>query len=54
MIVYRTYFDALMIWITVYIIETYRENELLQHEIQRAEKLKVVGQMAESVAHEKR
>ena len=42
----------LMMWITVYIIETYRENEILQHEIQKAEKLKVVGQMAASVAHE--
>lgn len=39
-------------WIAIYLIETFRENERLQLEVQKAEKLNVVGQMAASVAHE--
>ncbi|MCD8510518.1 MAG: HAMP domain-containing histidine kinase [Bacillus sp. (in: Bacteria)] len=41
-----------MAWIAIYLIETFRENERLQLEVQKAEKLHVVGQMAASVAHE--
>lgn len=42
----------LMIWLIVYMIETFRENDYLQMEMQKSEKLYIVGQMAASVAHE--
>lgn len=40
------------IFVAVYIIETFHENERLQQELQRSEKLNVIGQMAASIAHE--
>lgn len=38
--------------IVIYLIEIFHENERLQIELHRSEKLNVVGQMAASVAHE--
>ncbi len=46
------FMHLLMIWLAFYMIETFRENEFLQMEMQKTEKLYIVGQMAASVAHE--
>ncbi|GED13465.1 ATP-binding protein [Aneurinibacillus migulanus] len=40
------------IWIAVYLIENMRKNIMMQQEIQRAEKLYAMGELAASVAHE--
>ncbi|WP_216827602.1 sensor histidine kinase [Alkalihalobacterium elongatum] len=42
----------LMMWICIYVIETIREHGQLRVELQKSEKLNIVGQMAASVAHE--
>lgn len=47
-----TFMQLLLTWLTVYMIETFRENDRLQLEMQNSEKLYIVGQMAASVAHE--
>ncbi|MCM3713315.1 ATP-binding protein [Alkalihalobacillus oceani] len=41
-----------MMWVVVYMIETFRENDYLHMEMQKSEKLYIIGQMAASVAHE--
>ncbi|MCD8502824.1 MAG: hypothetical protein LRY71_15620 [Bacillaceae bacterium] len=41
-----------MIWIFICIIETLIEKDMLKKQIEKAEKLNIVGQMAASVAHE--
>ncbi|HEU4964140.1 MAG TPA: ATP-binding protein [Bacilli bacterium] len=40
------------IWITVYLIENIRYKAMMHAEVQRAEKLDVLGQLAASIAHE--
>ncbi|MEB1809166.1 MAG: HAMP domain-containing histidine kinase [Bacillaceae bacterium] len=42
----------LMMWVCIYIIETIREHGQLRVELEKSEKLNIVGQMAASVAHE--
>lgn len=41
-------------WIAVYLIENMREKAALRFEIQQAEKLRIMGQLAASIAHEVR
>lgn len=41
-------------WIAVYLIENLREKAALRFEIQQAEKLRIMGQLAASIAHEVR
>lgn len=40
------------IWMTVYLVENMRQKSVMQTEVQRAEKLDVLGQLAASIAHE--
>jgi two-component system, sporulation sensor kinase B len=42
----------LAMWMSSYIIEMMRENASMREEIQRAEKMQVVGELAASIAHE--
>ena len=54
-IIFYLFFIALHLitmWFIIYLIEIYKQNEELQLELHRSEKLRVVGQMAASVAHE--
>ncbi len=44
--------NSLLAWFSIYLIESHRENILLRKEIQRNEKMQVVGELAASVAHE--
>lgn len=39
-------------WISIYIIETLRDNIRMRDEIQRSEKLQVLGELAATIAHE--
>lgn len=39
-------------WITIFIIENIRDNHRLQQEVQQMEKLKVLGELTSSFAHE--
>lgn len=41
-----------LVWVCIYIIETLIEKDILKKQIEKAEKLNIVGQMAASVAHE--
>ncbi|TCP55699.1 two-component system sporulation sensor kinase B [Tumebacillus sp. BK434] len=41
-------------WISVYLIENMREKAALRFEIQQAEKMRIMGQLAASIAHEVR
>jgi two-component system sporulation sensor kinase B len=43
---------TLCMWMTVYMIETMKENAAMREELQRAEKLQVLGELAASIAHE--
>jgi two-component system sporulation sensor kinase B len=45
---------ALSMWLVVYIKEFFEENKRLHTEIERSEKMNVVGQLAAAVAHEVR
>lgn len=44
--------NAIIIWLSVYLLETHLERRSLLKELQRAETFNVVGQLAASVAHE--
>jgi len=44
--------NSITVWLTVHLLESYREKTELLNEIRKNEKLHVVGQMAASVAHE--
>ncbi|WP_147534622.1 ATP-binding protein [Bacillus marasmi] len=44
--------NAITVWLAVHLIESYLEKEQLIKEVQKNEKLQVVGQVAASVAHE--
>ncbi|RFU65081.1 ATP-binding protein [Peribacillus glennii] len=44
--------NGLMAWFAIYLMESHREKMLLMKEVQRNEKMHVVGQLAASVAHE--
>ncbi|MGZ4032027.1 MAG: histidine kinase dimerization/phospho-acceptor domain-containing protein, partial [Tumebacillaceae bacterium] len=44
--------QLLTMWMTVYMVETLRENIRMRHEVQRMEKLHVLGELAASIAHE--
>ncbi|MBM7652822.1 sensor histidine kinase [Neobacillus cucumis] len=44
--------NGIMAWFAIYLIESHREKILLRKEIQRNEKMQVVGELAASVAHE--
>ncbi|MCM3033992.1 HAMP domain-containing sensor histidine kinase [Niallia sp. MER 6] len=44
--------NGLLAWFSIYLIESHREKMLLRKEIQRNEKMQVVGELAASVAHE--
>lgn len=44
--------NGLSVWLAVHLLESYREKKELQKEVQKGEKLMVVGQVAASVAHE--
>ncbi len=44
--------NALTVWLSVHLLELHREKQELVREIQKNEKLNVVGQVAASVAHE--
>lgn len=44
--------NALTVWLAVHLIESHKEKQELIKEIQKQEKLQVVGQVAASVAHE--
>lgn len=43
---------VLAMWMAIYIIEMMRENLILWKEIERAEKMYVLGELAASIAHE--
>ncbi|WP_232463535.1 ATP-binding protein [Tumebacillus avium] len=45
---------GITMWIAVYLIENMREKAALRFEIQQAEKLRIMGQLAASIAHEVR
>lgn len=47
-------FQGIGMWMTVYIIETYQTNINLSQDLQRAEKLKSVSELAASISHEVR
>ncbi|MGG5252362.1 ATP-binding protein [Neobacillus sp. SM06] len=42
------------IWLSVFLIETFHEHMKLRNEIQQAEKMQVLGELAASIAHEVR
>jgi two-component system, sporulation sensor kinase B len=44
--------NVLSVWLAVHLMETHMEKQALIKEIQKSEKLQVVGQVAASVAHE--
>ncbi|NMD72852.1 HAMP domain-containing histidine kinase [Bacillus sp. DNRA2] len=44
--------NAVTVWLAVHLLESYREKQELMKEVQKNEKLQVVGQVAASVAHE--
>ena len=44
--------NGLSVWLAVHLLESYREKKELEREVQKSEKLLVVGQVAASVAHE--
>ncbi|MGJ7922277.1 ATP-binding protein [Neobacillus sp. LXY-4] len=44
--------NAITLWLAVHLMESYQEKQDLVKEIQKNEKLQVVGQVAASVAHE--
>ncbi|CAH0346669.1 HAMP domain-containing sensor histidine kinase [Bacillus sp. CECT 9360] len=44
--------NGITVWLAIHLMESHREKQELLKEIQRNEKLHVVGQMAASVAHE--
>ncbi|WP_180956603.1 sensor histidine kinase [Bacillus canaveralius] len=44
--------NGITVWLTIHLMESYREKKKLLKEIRKNEKLHVVGQMAASVAHE--
>lgn len=47
-----SFFNAFAIWMVVFLIETIRENAVMQQEMQRSEKMHVLGELAASIAHE--
>ncbi|WP_180954614.1 HAMP domain-containing sensor histidine kinase [Bacillus sp. V5-8f] len=44
--------NGIMAWFSIYLMESHREKMALIKEVQRNEKMQVVGQLAASVAHE--
>jgi two-component system, sporulation sensor kinase B len=44
--------NALSVWLAVHLMESYKEKQELVKQVQKNEKLQVVGQVAASVAHE--
>ncbi|WOD65534.1 HAMP domain-containing histidine kinase (plasmid) [Niallia taxi] len=44
--------NGILAWFSIYLIESHREKVLLRKEVQRNEKMQVVGELAASVAHE--
>jgi len=50
--IYYSMVVSLCMWMTAYVIETMRENILMRDEIQRSEKMQVLGELASTIAHE--
>jgi two-component system sporulation sensor kinase B len=50
--IFYCFFHICMMWVVTYLIERYKVNTALIREMQRAEKLNVLSELAASVAHE--
>jgi two-component system, sporulation sensor kinase B len=46
------FLHVLAMWVSVHLIEKMQENEEMEKEVQKAEKLHVLGELAASIAHE--
>ncbi|MFC5986619.1 ATP-binding protein [Marinicrinis lubricantis] len=50
--IYYCLLNGLAMWMSIYVIEMMRENIRMRAELQRTEKLQVMGELAASIAHE--